>query len=226
MKQILESLDAKIFTPEVQALIIEKFEDAKTSEVEIIRKELENDYADKLAESYEDLVEKIEDYTKLVASELKVEVLEKLNINEKSEKADAMIEGFQSMLITSGVTLAEIAENSKDSKLKDEVEGLKESLNKALNDKIELEKQNVDLNKVIVVESMKSGLDVISAEKLQKLASTIETNDIEDYKMKLVALKEAVDAPVAPKVEEVIVESIKKEESINKYDYSRYIKSK
>lgn len=255
LEKLLESLDKEIFSEElVESLKIQFNEavDSKAKEiadiaieekekeltenaekyiaeaVELKTKDVEANAEKFLAEQTEEMKKDLDIFLDKVVQEFISESEIKLNESLKSEKADMMIEAFESMVIAGSLELVRIAE-AKDST---EAETkLAESITKfdaLMVENLEMKKQIDELSKTGIISDMKVGLSLVEAKKFETMASMIPFSKDEKYTEQLEVIKESVKGTSgAPeKVEEVQVTESKIDDKADKsvkVDYSHLV---
>lgn len=207
MKKLLETLDSKIFTPELIAQIVEMHEKAVNDEVNMKTKIFKDH-----------IIEKAKEYTKLVEEKLQTKLLqyadrvveafvteneEKIQTKINESELTALLEGFNSMMITGGVYLKDINEARDESPLKSENEALKVQLDELIEENTGLTAVSSKLMKENIFKAVTTDLNVGQIEQVKKLAKLVEF-DVEKYKeyeSKLTVLKENVlETPTVKKV--------------------------
>ena len=198
---IQEAVEAK--TAEIEAtaerFVMEAVE-AKTAEIE---EKATSFVEDKIAE----INESLDLYLGKVVDEFIAESKEKLNESLKAEKADMIIEAFESMLSMGAMDVMKIAEakdqSYADAKLTESVQKYDELMTEHLS----LKKENIELIKTGIISEMKEGLSLVESKKFETLAAMLPFSRDEKYVKELEVIKESViGAVVQP---EVIVESVK-----------------
>lgn len=228
MNMILEKLDSEVFTDELKKELQESFDasvEAKSAEkaVELVEaKEVEyKEYlAEEVAKHKTELADKLDAYLDQVVEKFVEENTLAMESAVKAEQMDAVLEGFNSLLIATGVEVATIAEAKEESD-----EEVSESIEKDLveanetNDSlmeqlIELKAQNEELLKTGLIQEEMASLNVVQKEKFVKLAETLDfdAKDAVKFIAQLDAIKETIGAEVA--VEEKKTEDDKSKETI------------
>lgn len=214
MLTLFESLDEKVFTPELKKSLSEKFdsaveEKAKTYAI-IMADELAEskiDALDEKAQQYgeyllkesqskideykEELNEKITEYMDLVVQEFVSEARTALDESLKSEKADMLIEAFDSMLVASGVEFTTIMEaknlneSSTSADNSDRVDSLVEEV-------LKLKEENTQLMKMGLVAELSEGLTLVQAERFARLSKLVDFTNGKEYAEKLETVLESV----------------------------------
>lgn len=213
LEKLFESLDEKVFTPEVKEQIKDVFNEAveikaleiadekiteKLDELNEKQKEFEEkvakEYEQKLQEKYQSLVEKLDDYLELVIEKFVNENKEKLNTLVKDKKVNAVLEAFDSMLVTTGVEVSRIVEEVKETSPDNIVKSLKEKNNELVEELIKTRKENEKLLRLGIINEMCEGLSLVEAERFKKLANLVEFSYDDSYVKKLEMIKENVKA--------------------------------
>lgn len=216
-EKLLDKYDAKLeqFTT--------KMNEEKEKEVEAIKTEL---------------VESLDSYLEIVVEEFLKE--NKITIEQEiqSEKVNAILEAFDTLLVTAGVDITRMVESK--TAIEDEINEsaerklveMESRLDKLISEKKELEKQNREMLQIGLKAEVCEGLSVVQKDKFEKLASIVDMGeDKVEYLNRLEAIKESIvsEPKVVEKVVvqessvkpvEVIVES-KKEEKLS-IDSSRF----
>lgn len=211
LEKIFESLDEKVFTAELKESLKAQFNEAVEAKAAIIaeaRIEEEVDALNEKSEKHIDLLnEKAEEYMALKQSEM-VEALDKyleriveefmaeaksaLEESVKSEKADMIIEAFDSMLVAAGVQVAKIVEAKDETAIEKKLEESIEKYDSLIEENISLKEENEQLIKAGVIAEMVEGLSIIEAEKFKKLANLVEFTRDKAFAEKLEIIKESV----------------------------------
>lgn len=206
-----EAISEKVETlAEVKAveMIAEKVED-KISELEEKAEEFQAILVKEAAEKESTLLDQVDLYLEKVVDDFMVEAQDSLDESLKSEKADMVIEAMDAMIVATGTDILKISEakDSTDADVK-----LAESIEKydtLIEENIKLEKEKAQMMKMGIVSEMKEGLNVIEAEKFEKLADLVEFDYSAGYMTKLETIKENLgSSKVEEKVEEKLVEKV------------------
>ena len=229
LEKLFESLDEKVFTVELKEALEVQFNEAveaKAAQIAEAKIEAEIDslnekseqhieFLNEKADAYvamkqTEMVESLDKYLERVVSEFVAEAKEALEESVKSEKADMIIEAFDSMLTATGVEVAKIVEAKDESAVEKKLEESVAKYDTLVEENITLKQENDTLVKMGVINEMKEGLSIVEAEKFVKLADLVEFTRDEAYASKLETIKESVKGAVEVKEEEV-TESVKKE---------------
>lgn len=206
MENILAKLDESVFTDELKKEISESFTAAVDAKVETLvaeklvglveakEKEIEDKFVAEAAEYKTKLLENLDEFLNLIAEEYIKE--NKITIEEsvQGEKLEALLEGFNALLIAGGVELKTISENLDDTETRDTIAENTARIDALVVENIELKKQKAELLKMGLVAEVKDGLSVIQKEKFDKLASVVEfdPDNSAKYLKSLEVLKESV----------------------------------
>lgn len=226
----LEKLEAK--AGEYAEYVKEEYE----AKIETLKEEFEvsaEKYAEYVKETYEaenlELKENVEKYTEYVKEELTSTLSEYLNLvveeyveanrvaideSIQSAKATAILEGFDAILVTAGVSLSQIVE-AKEAKVDEsQVATLQNTINKLVKENVALKNESSELSKSFVINTVSENLTLAQKDKFDKLVEmVVYTGDADIYKEKLSTLVETViaspvkDDVVADKIVETVVTS-------------------
>jgi len=215
LEKLFESLDENVFTKELKESLEAQFNEAVEAKAASIASEKIDEKVDSLNEKSEEhidfLNEKADQYVELKTQEL-IESLDKylervveeflkdakgaLDESIKSEKADMIIEAFDSMLIATGVEVSKIVEAKDDSDVQKKLDESVEKYDSLVEENIGLKDENETLIKMGVVNEMKEGLSIVEAEKFEKLAGLVEFTKDEEFAGKLETIKESIKGVV------------------------------
>jgi Fe-S cluster assembly scaffold protein SufB len=211
LDKIFESLDDKVFTPELKEAMEAKFNEAVEAQAIVIAESKITEKTDYLNEKAEEHIEflndKAEEYVELKQAEM-VESLDKylervvdefigeskeaLGESLKAEKADLIIEAFESMLIAAGVKVSTIVEAKDSTDVENELTETVQKYDSLVEENIGLKDENDILIKAGVIMEMKEGLSLVESEKFEKLADIVDFSRDESFKTKLTTIKESV----------------------------------
>lgn len=233
LEKLFESLDEKVFTPELKDTLEVQFNEAVETKAAIIADEkieeavetlnekseahieFLNEKADKYVElKQSEMVESLDKYLERIVEEFMAEAKDALQESTKSEKADMIIEAFDSMLTATGVEVAKIVEAKDESAIEKKLDETVEKHDSLVEEIIALKEQNDTLIKMGVIAEMKEGLSLVESEKFEKLAGLVEFTKDETFAEKLETIKESVKGAVEAKEEE-ITESVKSEDKVD-----------
>jgi len=220
MKQILESLD---IAEEIKAELSESFEAAVTTEAVKLAESKEAEYEEymmvQISEMKEELENTMDAYLEKVVEQFVEDNTFAIDESVQKEKYDAVLEGFNSLMIAGGVEIAQIAE-AKEEEDKAIIAESEESEDKAsvladklMSENIELKEKNAELLKTGLVKESAEDMTAVQRDKFLKLAQVVEFDERNpvDFIEKMDTLVESVkgEKQIAEKVikDEVIVES-------------------
>lgn len=184
------------------------------------------------AEAYAEYVK--EELTNTLASYLDIVVEEfveenKVAIDEsvQTAKVKAILEGFDSLLVTTGVSLSQIVEAKEDGSQTAELESLKATVNKLVKENSELKSQTVELAKQSAIDALSMDMTLAQKDKFAKLSEmVVYTGNIEDTYKKLQAIAETVSTkPVENQntiTESFVDEEIKQSTKADKFSHKRF----
>jgi hypothetical protein len=228
LEKLFESLDEKVFTTELKEALEVQFNEAVESKAALIaeakieeeitslneKSEAHIEFLNEKADAYvamkqAEMVESLDKYLDRVVSEFIAEAQGALDESIKSEKADMIIEAFDSMLTATGVEVAKIVEAKDESAVEKKLEESVAKYDTLVEEVITLKGENDTLVKLGVINEMKEGLSIVEAEKFLKLADLVEFTRDEAFATKLETIKESVKGAVEVKEEEKVTESVK-----------------
>jgi|FLOH01.1.fsa_nt_gi hypothetical protein len=230
LEKLFESLDEKVFTSELKESLETKFNEAVETKAEIIAEEKINEKIDELSEKSEQHIDMLEEkaeefvemkeaemlnnidkYLERVVEEFLAEAKEALSESLKSEKADAIIEAFDSMIIATGTKVAKIVEAKDNSAVEKELEESIEKYDELVEENIALKETNETLIKMGVIAELKEGLSIVESQKFEKLAGLVEFTNDDKFVEKLETILESIKG-TEDKSTEKLEESDKKDE--------------
>lgn len=230
LEKLFESLDEKVFTTELKEALEAQFNEAVESKAAVIaeakieesvsalneKSEQHIEFLNEKADAYvalkqSEMVESLDKYLDRVVSEFVAEAKSALDESVKSEKADMIIEAFDSMLTATGVEVAKIVEAKDESAVEKKLEESVAKYDGLVEEVIALKEENDTLVKMGVISEMKEGLSIVEAEKFVKLAGLVEFTRDDVFATKLETIKESVKGAVEVKEEEKVTESAKTE---------------
>jgi hypothetical protein len=228
LEKLFESLDEKVFTVELKEALEVQFNEAVEakatslaearieSEITALNEKSEQhiDFLNEKADAYvamkqTEMVESLDKYLDRIVSEFIAEAQEALDESVKSEKADMIIEAFDTMLTATGVEVAKIVEAKDESAVEKKLEESVAKYDTLVEENIALKTENDTLFKIGVINEMKEGLSIVEAEKFVKLADLVEFTRDDAFAAKLETIKESVKGAVEVKEEEKVTEGVK-----------------
>lgn len=178
---------------------------AKASKLaENLEAELKEQFETSLNESLDEIVENLDSYLDYVVQEWMQENELAIESGLKVEMAESFMSGLKELFYEHNV---EIDEATIDvvAELEEEIQSLKETANRAINNGIELEEQLQELRAARVFETMTEGLSQAQAERFRVLSEKLDSSDLESYETDLKTIKESF---FKDKVEKTISEDL------------------
>ena len=211
LEKLFESLDEKVFTPELKKALEAQFNEAVETKAESIaeakieeeidslneKTEQHVEFLNKKAEEYiamkqAEMVESLDKYLERVVDKFVVEAKDLLAESVKSEKADMIIEAFDAMLVATGVQVAKIVEAKDETAVETKLAENTAKYDALVEENIALSEENKKLIKMGVISELKEGLSLVEAEKFEKLAELVEFSKSGEFLTKLTTIKESV----------------------------------
>lgn len=211
LERLFESLDEKVFTPELKKALEAQFNEAVETKAESIaeakieeeidslneKAEQHVEFLNKKAEEYiamkqAEMVESLDKYLERVVDKFVAEAKDLLAESVKSEKADMIIEAFDAMLVATGVQVAKIVEAKDETAIETKLVENTAKYDALVEENIALSEENKKLIKMGVISELKEGLSLVEAEKFEKLAELVEFSKSGEFLTKLTTIKESV----------------------------------
>lgn len=211
LEKLFESLDEKVFTPELKKALEAQFNEAVETKAESIaeakieeeidslneKAEQHVEFLNKKAEEYTamkqaEMVESLDKYLERVVDKFVAEAKDLLAESVKSEKADMIIEAFDAMLVATGVQVAKIVEAKDETAIETKLAKNTAKYDALVEENIALSEENKKLIKMGVISELKEGLSLVEAEKFEKLAELVEFSKSGEFLTKLTTIKESV----------------------------------
>ena len=211
LERLFESLDEKVFTPELKKALEAQFNEAVETKAESIaeakieeeidslneKAEQHVEFLNKKAEEYiamkqAEMVESLDKYLERVVDKFVAEAKDLLAESVKSEKADMIIEAFDAMLVATGVQVAKIVEAKDETAVETKLAENTAKYDALVEENIALSEENKKLIKMGVISELKEGLSLVEAEKFEKLAELVEFSKSGEFLTKLTTIKESV----------------------------------
>lgn len=227
VSKLFESLDEKVFTSDLKEALEAQFNEAVELKASIMAEARIEEEIDKLNEKSELHIELLTEKSEQYINEKETEMLNSLDkyldrvveefVNEssesldesiKSEKADMIIEAFDSMLIATGVNVAKIVESKDESSVELKLKESIEKYDALIEENISLKEETDKLLKMGVIAELKEGLSIVESEKFEKLAKIVEFTNNVSFIEKLEMIKESVKGSVIPKEKVELKESV------------------
>lgn len=197
-KAVKEHVDAMLsgenLTEEFQKKAATIFEAAIAERASVIREELEEEFAESLAEAIESIKEdmegKVEDYMSYVAKEWLKENEVAIESATKVSLSDDFLNGLRALFIEHHIDIptdkADVVEE-----LSSEVEELEDKLNEEIAKNIETQKEISVLRRSAMVMEACVDLTTTQSSKVVKLAEGIEAESDDEFQTKLNTIREA-----------------------------------
>jgi hypothetical protein len=230
LERIFESLDEKVFTPELKKALEAQFNEAVETKAEsiaeaTIEEEIDSlnekaeqhvEFLNKKAEEYitmkqAEMVESLDKYLERVVDKFIAEAKDLLAESVKSEKADMIIEAFDAMLVATGVQVAKIVEAKDETAIETKLVESTAKYDALVEENIALSEENKKIIKMGVISELKEGLSLVEAEKFEKLAELVEFSKSGEFLTKLTTIKESVKGTADIKGEKLKVAGLTEE---------------
>ena len=221
-KALEESIEKKIDEKAeilAEQMLLEKMPEALREEKE----KLIEEYDQKLSDFNEKILETIDDYIKLSVEKIEDNIRENLEKEISVEKSDALIESFESMILSGGVDVMKIKESFEDNS----DASFKQKFTEAKAQIDLLRTQVRELREELLIKEAQEDLSVVESEKFVKLAELHKGE--ENFEEKLNLLKESVKSKLQNEVKEKpskVVEEIHSQDvnSLIKESYQRFLR--
>jgi hypothetical protein len=200
-----DEINEKVETlAEVKAveMIAEKVED-KISELEEKAEEFQAILEEEAKEKESTLLDQVDLYLEKVVEDFIVEAQDALDESLKAEKADMIIEAMDAMIVATGTDILKISEAKDDTDAELKLAESIEKYDELMEENLALEKEKANMMKMGIIAELKEGLNVVEADKFEKLADLVEFSYDTSYLNKLETLKESLgNTKIVEKVEE------------------------
>ncbi len=216
-KSLQESFDAAVEAKSTEMIAerVEKEVQAKVlEEKESLETEYSEKYSTKLDEYKAETTDRISEYMELVVEEYLKENEVKIDESIKTAQVDALLEGFDTMLVTGGVSLKNITDKTDDTVQQSEIAELTERVNTLVESNTSLKKHNKTLLKMGLINEVSEDMTMVEKDKFEKLSEMIELDlsNTSEYMNKLLTLAESV---TGEKVKDDVLDESKKEDELN-----------
>ena len=194
MKQLFERLDV---TNETKAELQKAFDSAVLVEATKLARSKEAEYEEymkvQLEEMKSELEETLDAYLEKVVEQFVQDNTFAIEESIKSEKYEAVLEGFNSLMVAGGVKIAQIAEavEAEEAEADETAEKLADKL---MAENLELKNKNAELLKTGLIKESMENMTPMQKDKFLKLAKFVEfkQNNPVEYIEKIDALVESV----------------------------------
>jgi hypothetical protein len=173
-----------------EAAVNEAASQKAASLVEQIESDLQEQFETSLSESLDEIVENLDGYLDYVVKEWMEENKVAIESGIKVEMAESLMSGLKELFYEHNV---EIDEETIDvvAGLEEELETLKATANRAINERLALEEELQSLRAAQIFETMTEGLSTGQVERLRILSEKVDNSDLETYADNLKTLKES-----------------------------------
>lgn len=238
IQDVMTEADAKVQeanTAMVEALeklaLVEETSAKEIEDAKALYESKGEEYTKYIAEAYE---EKVTAYTEYMKEEMSKDLDAYLNIvaeefieqnkiaideSAKLAKVNAILEGFDSLMISTGVELSSIVEAKKPESDKAEIKSMQKALDKVIAENAELKAEKEALIKESIIEKLTANMSIVQKDRFSKLAEMVVYSD--SFEDKLNTIAEAVSKKVE-EVATVITEDVKPPVTNVKADHKRY----
>ena len=177
------------------------FEAAINSKVDAIQKELETIYSEKLAEEIEStktsLTERVDSYLEYVADEWLHENQLAVDQGLKAEMSESFMTGLKGLFEEHYVSVPEEKYDVLESMV-NKLDEMESKLNEQIDKNIALNKRLSESTSDGILSDVSEGLAITQKEKLASLAESVEFESEENYREKLVTLRNSYFPNSAP----------------------------
>ena len=187
MEEILNKLN---LDEDIKTELLESFNNAVLVEATKLAEEKSNEYEklyeSQIEENHQDLIKTLDEYLDKAVEQYISENKIAIDHEVDKTKLDALLEGFNSLTIASGVELMQIQEanNNLNESNNDNYKTLSDNL---MEENIELKEQVGDLFKIGLINEAAEGMTLVEQETFSKIAENIhfDKDNLTDYKNKL-----------------------------------------
>ena len=194
-------LQGEELSEEFQAKAKTIFEAAIGSKVAAIKEELEADHAKKVEEATEalrgEITERVDGYLEYVSQEWLEENQLAVDQGLKAELSESFMTGMKSLFEEHYVSIPEEKYDVLESMV-NKLDEMESKLNEQLEKNVALNRRLAESTSDGILSEISEGLAVTQKEKLASLAESVEFESENDYREKLVALKESYFPTNAP----------------------------
>ena len=177
------------------------FEAAINSKVDAIQEELEKVYSEKLAEEIEStktsLTERVDSYLEYVADEWLQENQLAVDQGLKAEMSESFMTGLKGLFEEHYVSVPEEKYDVLESMV-NKLDEMESKLNEQIDRNVALNKRLSESTSDGILSDVSEGLAITQKEKLASLAESVEFESEQNYREKLVTLRESYFPTTAP----------------------------
>lgn len=189
-EKIFEGVDlSEEFKTKVEA-VFEAVVHEKTTAVRAeLEEKFEADLEEQVATATDELVEKIDSYLDYVAEQWLEKNEVAIESSLKVEVAESLFSSLKSLVVEHNI---EISEDAVDrvAEIEEKLEEQEAKYNEVIESLISIKEEKADLERAITFADVSEGLTDTQAEKLKTLAEGITFESSDEYKAKLVAVKD------------------------------------
>lgn len=153
-----------------------------------IKEEFEASFSELVEEYKEELTEKVDEYLSYAVEQWVEENRLALETGLKVEIFENFFQGLKNLFVENNVSIPD-EEVSLVGELEAKVEALESRVNEEIEKNIELHRENENLNKAIIFETVADGLADSQVEKFKVLAEGLSYTDLEEFTAKLDVVK-------------------------------------
>jgi hypothetical protein len=215
LQEAEEAAESKIQEIEAKAteyadMVKETYETKATEYADYVKEELETkatEYADYVKE---ELTKTVTSYLDIVVEEFVEENKVAIDQSVQVAKMKAVLEGFDSLLVTSGVALSQIVEAKNEASPVAELESTKSTINKLVKENADLKVKISEMAKQSALDSFSASMSLVQKDRFDKLAEmAVYTGSMDEYTNKLQTIVETIVATPAQVVtkKETLIES-------------------
>ena len=165
------------------------FETAVNEKTNIIREEIETEYAQQLEEKVDEINERVNEYVDYVVNEWLEENQLEIKYSLRTEIAENFIREMKTVFQTNFIDIPE-EEVSVVDELTEAVESYKEQIEEQSSELEAAKKELLEIKRKEIVESIGDDLPQTQKIRLEKLSENVEAEDIEEFRYKVEQLKE------------------------------------
>jgi len=170
------------------------FEAAITSKIAEVKEEVEKEYEKALTEEIttlkSELTERVDAYLEYVADEWVSENELALERGLKSEMTDSFLSGMKSLFEEHYVSIPEDKYDVLNSMV-DKLDEMEDKLNEQIDKNVALKKRLAESTSDVIFSEVSEGLAITQKEKLASLAESVEFESENNYREKLVTLRDS-----------------------------------
>ena len=170
------------------------FEAAITSKIAEVKEEVEKEYEKALTEEIstlkEELTERVDAYLEYVADEWVSENELALERGLKTEMTDSFLSGMKSLFEEHYVSIPEDKYDVLNSMV-DKLDEMENKLNEQIDKNVALKKRLAESTSDVIFSEVSEGLAITQKEKLASLSESVEFESEDNYREKLVTLRDS-----------------------------------